>query len=90
MWGRVWPGSHRPRRVYPHSSHSDPRFDTALLAEGHDHTEAEAVAVPMQLGDVLVFDGTPLPLNPTRLVPLPCFLLEQKIAFFQFSCFASR
>ena len=57
---RVWPGSHRPRRVLPHSSHSDPRFDTALLADmGPNHTEAEAVPVPMQLGDVLVFDGAP-------------------------------
>lgn len=54
---RVIPGSHRRGILWPHGPHDDPRFDPVGEAHHHPYTEADAVTLEADPGDVIVFNG---------------------------------
>ncbi len=57
--GGLWiiPGSHQAGVLYPMRQHGDDRFDGAAEAYDFPHSETDAIAVEVQRGDVVFFQG---------------------------------
>lgn len=55
LW--VLPGSHRPGVLYPDQEHHDPRFDCGTEAYAFPYSDADAVAVQVPAGSMVLFNG---------------------------------
>ena len=57
--GCLWalPGSHRPGVLYPLREQQDERFDCSQEAHRFPYRDEDAVALEVQAGDVVLFDG---------------------------------
>ncbi len=57
--GCLWviPGSHRPGVLWPQRWHGDRRFDCAEESHGFPFTDDQAIAVEVEAGAVVIFNG---------------------------------